>query len=139
MHRPQSMAYNIDQFVLGTLSSSFVLLNIKVKSCLKDLSHNNRRVGSRTRKREDSSSKTQHWVKVVELLTFNGDQQGFGTYRLYIRIKMRNILVEEQFKWVLSYIQRESAGIQKKYVIEDLKNESLKFPMIEDFHTDLKQ
>ena len=36
-------------------------------------------------------------------------------------------------------MQRESAGIQKKDVIKDLKNESLKFPMIEDFHTDLKQ
>ena len=41
-HKPQSVVYKVDQFVLGTLSSFFILLNTKVVSCLllKGLSHN---------------------------------------------------------------------------------------------------
>ena len=30
VHRPQSIVYKVDQFVLGTLLSSLTLLNIKV-------------------------------------------------------------------------------------------------------------
>jgi len=43
VHRPQSVVYKVDYFVLRTLSISLVLLNTKVYllSYSKNLSHNN--------------------------------------------------------------------------------------------------
>ena len=32
-------------------------------------------------------------------------------YKLYIRIKMRGIVVKKQIQWILSYIQEELADI----------------------------
>jgi len=31
--------------------------------------------------------------------------------KLYIRIKMRGVVVEEQIQWILSYVQGESANV----------------------------
>lgn len=59
--------------------------------------------------------------------------------RLYIRIKIRNNLVEEQVQWALSYIQRGSADIWKKNVMENLKSRSLSYTMVEEILADLKQ
>ena len=36
-------------------------------------------------------------------------------------------------------MQKESVDIQKKNMMEDLENNSLKFPIVRDFFTDLKQ
>ena len=41
VHIPQSVVYKVDQFVLGTLLSSLVLLNTKVCFYLLGLSYNN--------------------------------------------------------------------------------------------------
>jgi len=35
--------------------------------------------------------------------------------------------------------KKESVDIQKKNIMEDLENNSLKFPAVRDFFTDLKQ
>ena len=56
-----------------------------------------------------------------------GSQDSFTIYKLYLRIKMRNILVEEQIQWVLLYIYGGSADIQKENVIENLENKGLEF------------
>jgi len=41
--------------------------------------------------------------------------------RLYIRIKMRGVAVEEQIQWVLSYVQGGLADVWKKNILEDLE------------------
>jgi len=41
--------------------------------------------------------------------------------RLYIRIKMRGVAVEEQIQWVLSYVQEGLADVWKKNILEDLE------------------
>ena len=48
-------------------------------------------------------------------------------------------MVEEQVQWVLSYVQRELADIQKKNVMENLKSGSLSYTMVEEILADLKQ
>jgi len=41
--------------------------------------------------------------------------------RLYIRIKMRGVAVEEQIQWVLSYVQGGLVDVWKKNILEDLE------------------
>ena len=48
-------------------------------------------------------------------------------------------MVKEQIQWVLSYVQGESVDIWKKNVLEDLKNRSLEFMIVEEFLIDLKK
>ena len=60
-------------------------------------------------------------------------------YRLYTRMKMRNITVEEQVQWVLSYVQEELVDIWKENMIENLESESLSYAMVGEFLSDLKE
>ena len=41
--------------------------------------------------------------------------------KLYIRMKMRGVTVEEQIQWVLLYVQGGSADVQKENMLEDLE------------------
>ena len=41
--------------------------------------------------------------------------------KLYIRIKMREVAVEEQIQWVLSYVQGGLVDVWKKNILEDLE------------------
>ena len=54
-------------------------------------------------------------VKVAKLQTFNGKAEkvsGFlMAYRLYIRTRMRDAVVEEQIQCVLSYVQEWSVNV----------------------------
>jgi len=60
-------------------------------------------------------------------------------YRLYIKIKMRDVMMEEQVQWVLSYMQRGLADVWKKNMIEDLESRSLSYITIGEFLSDLKE
>ena len=68
-------------------------------------------------------------IKVAKLQMFDMEAEkilGFlMVCRLYIRMKIRNILVEEQVQWVLSYIQERLADVWKENIIENLENGSL--------------
>ena len=60
-------------------------------------------------------SSTESIIKVAKPQTFNGEARqvsGFLiVYKLYIRMRIREVIVEKQVQWVLSYIQRELADI----------------------------
>ena len=60
-------------------------------------------------------------------------------YKLFIRMKMRNNLVEEQVQWVLLYIQGRSANIWKENVIENLVSRNLSYTIVGEFLLDLKE
>ena len=60
-------------------------------------------------------------------------------YRLYIRMRIREAIVEEQVQWVLSYIQKESADIWKENIIEDLERQLLNYKAVGEFSADLKK
>jgi len=53
--------------------------------------------------------------------------------RLYIRIKIRRMTVEEQIQWILSYVQGESADVWKENVLEDLEVGLLEYKTAEEF------
>ena len=82
-------------------------------------------------------------IEVAKLQTFNGKISkilGFLTIcKLYIRIRMREMVVEEQIQWVFLYIQGELADIWKENVIKNLKSEELEYITIEEFLMDLKK
>ena len=59
--------------------------------------------------------------------------------RLYIRIKMREVTVEEQIQWMLLYVQEGLADIWKKNMLEDLEARVLEYEMTEEFLADIKK
>ena len=90
-------------------------------------------------------AQTQDWssVKVAKLLIFNRNTSKILGFliacRLYIRTRLKNTSVKEQIQWVLSYIQRDLADIWEDNIMKNLENESLEFPIVEQFLADLKQ
>ena len=74
---------------------------------------------------------------------FDGSSEkmsGFVTaYKLYIRMKMRRVVVEEQIQWILLYIQEELANIQKENILEDLEGGLLEYETAEEFLADIKK
>jgi len=80
---------------------------------------------------------------VVKLQTSNGEVRQVSefliAYRLYIRMKIRDAIVEQQVQWVLSYIQGGSADVWKENVIEDLERNLLNYEIVGEFLIDLKK
>jgi len=65
---------------------------------------------------------------------------GFVTVcRLYIRMKMREVAVEEQIQWVLSYMQGGSVDVWKENILEDLGAGVLEYETIGEFLTDIRK
>jgi len=59
--------------------------------------------------------------------------------KLFLRMKMREVAVEEQIKCVLSYVQGGSADVWKENVLEDLESGNLEYEIVEEFLVDLKK
>ena len=59
--------------------------------------------------------------------------------RLYIRIKIKEVPLEEQVQWILSYIQGGSADIWKENVLEELEAGELEFETVEEFLAEIKK
>ena len=54
-------------------------------------------------------------------------------------MRIREVIVEKQVQWVLSYIQRELADIQKENIIENLERRLLNYEVVGEFQTNLKE
>ena len=52
---------------------------------------------------------------------------------------MREITVEEQIQWILSYVQGRLADIQKENILEDLEGGLLEYDTVGEFLADLKK
>ena len=65
---------------------------------------------------------------------------GFMTaYKLYGKAKMREVPVEEQIQWVLSYVQSGAADVWKENILEELKAGELEFETVEEFLAEIKK
>jgi len=59
--------------------------------------------------------------------------------KLYIKMKMREVAVEEQIQWVLSYMQGRSADVWKENVLEELEEGELEYKSVGDFLAAIKK
>jgi len=65
---------------------------------------------------------------------------GFVTaYRLYIKMRMREVPLEEQVQWVLSYMQGGSVDMWKENVLEELEAGELEFETVGEFLAEIKK
>jgi len=59
--------------------------------------------------------------------------------RLYLKMKMRGVVVEEQIQWILSYIQRGLADMWKENMLEDLETGVLEYETVGKFLVDIRK
>ena len=82
-------------------------------------------------------------IDVAKPPTFNGKAKKITDFliacKLFIKIKIRDVVVEEQIQWMLLYVQGELADVQKENIIEDLKEENLEYKTVREFLADLKR
>ena len=82
-------------------------------------------------------------MEVAKPAIFNGEVGRVGGFvivcRLYLRMKMREVTVEEQVQWVLSYVQGGSADVWKENVMEELETGEIEYKTVEEFLTSLKK
>jgi len=82
-------------------------------------------------------------MEVAKLAIFNGEAGKVGGFimacRLFLRMKLRGSIVEEQVQWVLSYVQGGSADVWKENVMEELEAGEVEYENVEEFLTSLKR
>ena len=59
--------------------------------------------------------------------------------KLYIRMKMRRVVVEEQIQQILSYVQGKLANVWKENILEDLEGGLLEYKTARQFLADIKK
>jgi len=82
-------------------------------------------------------------MEMAKLAIFNGEAGKVGGFiiacRLFLRMKLRGAMVEEQVQWVLSYVQGGLADVWKENVMEELESGEIEYKLVEDFLTCLKK
>jgi len=92
---------------------------------------------------EESMGRVVAGMKVARPPTFDrtlSKVSGFVTAcKLHIKMKMREVAVEEQIQWVLSYIQEGLADVWKENVLEELKEGELEYKSVGEFLAAIKK
>jgi len=99
--------------------------------------------GAGTAERVTTGSNLGPHVEVAKLAIFNGEAEKVGgfvtTCRLYLRIKMKETMVEEQVFWILLHVQGGSVDIWKENVMEELEVGEMEYETAEELLTVLKK
>ena len=59
--------------------------------------------------------------------------------KLYGKAKMREVPLQEQIQWILSYVQGETADVWKENVLEELEVGKLEWETVREFLTEIKR
>ena len=62
-----------------------------------------------------------------------------GVCKLYVKMRLREALVEEQIQWILSYVQGGSADIWKENIMEELETGEIEFESAGEFLAEIKK
>jgi len=93
--------------------------------------------------RETAPREIARGAEVVKLQIFDGTAArvaGFITAcKLYIRMRMREEMVEGQIQWILLYVQGGTADVWKENVMEELEAGEVEYELVEDFLICLKK
>jgi len=93
--------------------------------------------------REVAEVNRGYQMEVAKPAIFSGEAGKVGGFimacRLYLRMKMREAIVEEQVQWVLSYVQEGSADVWKENVMEELEAGEIEHETVEEFLISLRK
>jgi len=82
-------------------------------------------------------------MEVAKPAIFSGEAGRIGGFitacRLYIKMRLRGNMVEEQVQWVLTYVQGGSGDVWKENIMEELESGEVEYESIEELFTCLKK
>ena len=82
-------------------------------------------------------------MEVAKLAIFSGEAGKVGgfimTCRLYIKMKLRGNMVEEQVQWMLTYVQGGSADMWKENMMDELESGEMEYESVKEFLTCLRK
>ena len=92
---------------------------------------------------EATGSNVGSHMEVAKPAIFNREAAKVGGFitvcRLFVRMKLRGAMVEEQVQWVLLYVQGGSADVWKENVMEELELGEVEYESVEEFLTSVKK
>ena len=82
-------------------------------------------------------------MEVAKPAIFSGEAERVGGFitacKLYIKMKLRRNMVEDQVQWVLTYVQGGSADVWKENIMDELESGEVEYESVEEFLTCLRK